>query len=43
MSCFEVLDVLLEGFSCCVDVLYGGLGINKLQFVIKKIYVKILA
>jgi hypothetical protein len=21
-----------EGFSCCMDVLYGGLGISKLQF-----------
>ncbi len=25
-----------EGFSCSLDVLYGGLGINKLQFLIKK-------
>ncbi len=31
---FEVLDVFLrvEGFSCSLDVLYGGLGISKLQF-----------
>jgi hypothetical protein len=29
--CFEVLNVLfyeLEGFSCSLDVLHGGLGIN---------------
>jgi hypothetical protein len=26
-----------EGFSCSMKVLYGGLGINKLQFLIKKI------
>ncbi len=25
-----------EGFSCSLDVLYGGLGISILQFVIKK-------
>ncbi len=25
-----------EGFSCSLDVLYGGLGISKLQFFIKK-------
>ena len=41
-SCFEVLD----GFFCeleassvtwtTVDILYGGLGIGKLQFLIKK-------
>ena len=39
-SSFEVLDVLfwgLEGFSCSLGVLYGGLGISKLQFLIKKI------
>jgi hypothetical protein len=24
------------GFSCSLDVLYGGLGISKLQFLIKK-------
>jgi hypothetical protein len=38
-SCFEVLDVLFlraEGFSCSLGVLYGGLGISKLQFLIKK-------
>ncbi len=39
--CFEVLDVLFlmaEGFSCSLDVLYGGLGISKLFFfLIKKI------
>ncbi len=27
-----------EGFSCSLDVLYGGLGISKLQFLIKKRY-----
>ena len=25
-----------EGFSCSLDVIYGGLGISKLQFQIKK-------
>ena len=29
-----------EGFSCSLCVLYGGLGINKLQFLIKKIEIK---
>jgi hypothetical protein len=40
MLCFEVLDVFLlraEGFSCSWGVLYGGLGISKLQFLFKKI------
>jgi hypothetical protein len=39
ISFFEVLGVLFlraEGFSCVLDVLYGGLGINKLHFLIKK-------
>jgi hypothetical protein len=26
-----------EGFSCSLSVLYGGIGISKLQFLIKKI------
>jgi hypothetical protein len=26
-----------EGFSCSLGILYGGLGISKLQFLIKKI------
>ncbi len=30
-----------EGFFCSVGVLYGGLGISKLQFLIKKIKIKI--
>ncbi len=25
-----------EGFSCSLDVVYGGLGISKLPFLIKK-------
>jgi hypothetical protein len=25
-----------EGFSCCLDVFYGGQGISKLLFLIKK-------
>jgi hypothetical protein len=29
-----------EGFSCSLGVLYGGLGIRKLQFLIKKIELK---
>jgi hypothetical protein len=32
-----------EGFSCSLGVLYGGLGISKLQFLIKKIDIKFLA
>jgi hypothetical protein len=31
-----------EGFSCIFGVLYGGLGISKLQFLIKKIKIKFL-
>ncbi len=29
-----------EGFYCSLGVLYGGLGISKLQFLIKKIEIK---
>ncbi len=29
-----------ESFSCSLGVLYGGLGISKLQFLIKKIEIK---
>ncbi len=29
-----------EGFSCSLGVLYGGLGISKLQFFIKKAEIK---
>ncbi len=29
-----------EGFTCSLGVLYGGLGISKLQFLIKKIEIK---
>jgi hypothetical protein len=38
ISGFEVLDVLFraEGFSFGLEVLHGGLGINKFQFLIKK-------
>jgi hypothetical protein len=32
-----------EGFSCSLGVLYGGLGIIKLQFLIKKIEIKVPA
>ncbi len=31
-----------EGFSCSLGVLYGGLGIGKLKFLIKKIKIKFL-
>ena len=31
-----------KGFSCSLGVLYGGLGIGKLQFLIKKIKIKFL-
>jgi hypothetical protein len=37
-----LLDVLFswaEGFSCSLSVLYRGLGINNLQFLIKKIHI----
>ncbi len=36
---FHVLsaEFSFEGFSCSLDVLYGGLRIGKLQFLIKKI------
>ncbi len=43
-SCFEVLDCSLwraEGFFCGLAVLYEGQGISKLQFLIKKIKIKI--
>ncbi len=44
-SCFEVLGMgwpLLraEGFFYNLDILYGGLGIGKWQFLIKKKYKK---
>ncbi len=29
-----------EGFSCSLGVFYGGLGISKLQFLMKKIEIK---
>jgi hypothetical protein len=29
-----------EGFSCSLGILYGGLGISKLQFLIKKMEIK---
>jgi hypothetical protein len=32
-----------EGFSCSLGVLCGGLGISKLQFLIKKIEIKLPA
>ncbi len=32
-----------EGFTCSLGVLYGGLGISELQFLIKKIEIKIPA
>jgi hypothetical protein len=32
-----------EGYSCSLDVLYGRLGISKLQILIKKYQTKILA
>ncbi len=39
-SCFVTAGcsfLRAEGFSCSLCVLYGGLGITKLQFFIKKI------
>jgi hypothetical protein len=42
-SSFEVLDALFCGLKASLvawlDVLYGGLGISKLQFCIKKILI----
>jgi hypothetical protein len=39
ISCFdrsaECYVLRAEGFSCSLGVLYGGLGISKLQFLIK--------
>jgi hypothetical protein len=35
--------VLDEGLKASLDVLYGGLGKGKLQFLIKKIFKKISA
>jgi hypothetical protein len=32
MFCFEVLEGWGGVFSCSLDVLYGGLGINRLKF-----------
>jgi hypothetical protein len=32
-----------EGFSCSLDVLYGGLGIIKMQLLIKKIFKQIFS
>ncbi len=32
-----------EGFSCSLGVLYGGPGISKLQFLIKKTKIKFAA
>jgi hypothetical protein len=31
-----MFSLRVKGFSCSLDVLYGGLGINKFQFLIKK-------
>jgi hypothetical protein len=35
-----MLSLKAEGFSCTLGVLYGGLGIGKLQILIKKIEIK---
>jgi hypothetical protein len=35
--------LMAEGFSCSLGVLYGGLGISKLQLLIKKIEIKFQA
>ncbi len=35
--CFEVMDVFFEGRR--LDVFYEGLGISKLQFLIKELYI----
>jgi hypothetical protein len=36
ISCFEVLESWRLLLFCNLDVLYGGLGIGKLQFLIQK-------
>jgi len=40
---YWMFSLRAEGFSCSLGVLYGGLGIIKLQFLIKKIEIKIPA
>ncbi len=44
-SCLSTGCSLLraEGFSCSLGVLCGGLGLSKLQFLIKKIEIKFAA
>jgi hypothetical protein len=37
LALLDVLVLRAEGFSCSWDVLYSGLGISKLQFLIKNI------
>jgi hypothetical protein len=34
LKCWPLLRA--EGFFCNLDILYGGLGIGKMQFLIKK-------
>jgi hypothetical protein len=34
--------LMAEGFSCSLGILYGGLGISKLQFLIKTIKIEFL-
>jgi hypothetical protein len=29
-----------ESFSCSLGVLYGGIGLSKMQYLIKKIFTK---
>jgi hypothetical protein len=42
LKCWNAGGSLLraEGLSCSLGVLYGGLGISKWQFLIKKIKIK---
>ena len=42
-SCTGCSPLRAEGFSCSLGVLYGGLGIGKWQFLIKKIKIKLPA
>jgi hypothetical protein len=34
-SLLEALFLRAEGFSCSLDILFQGLGISKMQFLIK--------
>ncbi len=43
VSKYWMLSLKIQGFSCTLGVVYGGLGIRKLQILLKKIGIKFLA